>query len=103
MRVQFFFVFEFTPESKRTKPLGAWIVTEDGGVDYVFSADYPDDEQLASDTVNRLIEAKVGAVGVDFLEYWQTRLGYHRSASEIQTHEADTYPEIFAALRNACL
>lgn len=103
MRTQFFFVHEFTPESRRTKPIGAWIRTEDGSVDYLFSPDYPEDEQLASDVVNRLIESGIGAVGEDFLEYWRDHVGYSRSASGIEWREGKSYPEIIADLTKSCL
>lgn len=90
MKVAWFYVFEFTPESTRKAPIGAWIWLEDGNFDYVFDSAYPDDEQVASDCCNRLI-----AGGFDFtreaLEYWQGHLGYLRSASRVQEEAIDDH------------
>lgn len=89
MKVRYFLVYEFNPDSKRTRPIGAWILQEDGGFDYVFSPDFPEDEQKASDVVNRMLEDGRNTVAEGFLEYWQTALGYDRTASEIQEEDVD--------------
>lgn len=89
MKVRYFLVYEFTPDSKRTAPIGAWILQENGSFDYVFSPDFPEDEQKASDVVNRMLEDNRTTVVDGFLEYWQNALGYDRSASEILDEEVD--------------
>ncbi len=88
MKVLWFYIFEFHPDSMRTRPIGAWI-TKDGSLDYVFDPAFPDDEQMASDVVNALVERGQKKFPRESLEYWQRHVGYYRSASEI--HEEDVH------------
>ena len=101
MKLKLFYVHDITPGVKRRQPIGAWIHTGDGSVDYAFSPDYPEDEQIASDAVNRLIANEVNPVPDGFLEYWRENVGYFRSASEIETHETDNYAEFSQKLLKA--
>ena len=101
MKLKLFYVHDITPGTKRRQPIGAWIHTGDGSVDYAFSPDYPQDEQIASDAVNRLIENEISPVQDGFLEYWRENVGYLRSASEIESHETDNYAEFFKKLLKA--
>jgi hypothetical protein len=100
MKTRYFYVHDITPGKNRKEPIGAWIHTENGSVDYVFSADYPDDEQIASDAVNRLIEKNVSPVPEDFLEYWRENVGYFRSASGIVIHNSDDYIKFIKKVTN---
>lgn len=98
MKVRYFLVSEFMPDTKRTAPIGAWIVQESGGFDYVFSPDYPQDEQKASDTVNRILESGKSTVEEGFLEYWQDALGYHRTTSIIYSEDVPDYAKFYRDL-----
>lgn len=97
MKVLWFYVFEFHPDSTRTRPIGAWI-TKDGSLDYLFDSGYPEDEEVPSDLINRMLEAGEKVVSRQAFEYWQTRLGYYRSASEIHEEEVDDYSAFFRYL-----
>jgi hypothetical protein len=90
VKVLWFYVFEFHPDSTRTQPIGAWI-TKDGSLDYVFDPAFPDDEQMASDVVNALVERGQKEFPRESMEYWLDHLGYYRSAGELQEKEVVDY------------
>ncbi len=95
MKVLWFYVFEFHPDSTRTQPIGAWI-TKDGRLDYLFDPALHEDEQVASDVVNALLERELKEFSRKSMEYWQQHVGHYRSAGEIQEVEVDDYKAFFA-------
>ncbi|MFA7332609.1 MAG: hypothetical protein WC326_16190 [Candidatus Delongbacteria bacterium] len=97
MRVLWFYVFEFDPDSSRKQPIGAWI-TQDGSLDYVFDPAYAEDEEIPSDLINRMLEVGEKLINREAFEYWQTHLGYFRSACEIHEEEVDDYADFFARM-----
>jgi hypothetical protein len=94
VKVLWFYVFELHPDSTRTKPLGAWI-TKDESLDYVFDPAFPDDEQMASDVVNAMVERGQKDFPRESLDYWREHLGYFRSGSEIQEEDVIDYVAFF--------
>ena len=101
MKLRLFYVYEFPPNPRRNRPIGAWIHREDGGIDYAFNPDYPEDEKLASDVVKRMIVNETDPVTDVFLECCQIHMGCFRSATEIETHETDNYAEFYKKLLKA--
>jgi hypothetical protein len=99
VKVLWFYVFEFHPDSTRKQPIGAWI-TKDGSLDYVFDPAFPDDEQMASDVVNALVERGQKEIPRESLEYWQQHVGYYRSASEVQETHVTDYAAFFTQIRH---
>jgi hypothetical protein len=93
VKVLWFYVFEFHPDSTRTQPIGAWI-TKDGELDYVFDPAFPEDEEIPSDLINRMLETGDKVFSREAFEYWHTRVGYYRSSSEIHEEEVVDY-EVF--------
>ncbi|MDP1586502.1 MAG: hypothetical protein Q8M07_02060 [Prosthecobacter sp.] len=100
MKVLWFYVFDFHPDSTRKAPIGAWI-TQDDRLDYEFNAAYPDDEDIPSDLINRMLEAGEKLVSREMLEYWQTHVGYYRSAGEIHEEDVSDYGEFLKRIRAA--
>jgi hypothetical protein len=97
VKVLWFYVFDFHPDSTRTQPIGAWI-TKDGSLDYVFDPAFPDDEQMVSDVVNALVERGLKEFPRESLEYWREHLGYYRSAGEILEEPTDDYAAFFSRI-----
>lgn len=89
MKVHWFYVFDLEADDRK-KPIGAWIL-QDGVLDYVFDPAYPNDEAIPSDLINRMLEVDAKVLGLEGLEYWQGRVGYTRSASQIHEEEVTDY------------
>jgi hypothetical protein len=100
MKVLWFYVFEFDPDSTRKEPIGAWI-TQNESLDYVFDPAYPEDEAVPSDLINRMLEQDQRVVSREMLEYWQGNLGYSRCASEIHEEDVADYREFFRQMTAA--
>lgn len=97
MKVLWFYVFDFHPDSSRKQPIGAWI-TKDGNLDYVFDPDYPEDEEIPSDLINRMLDAGEKTISQDAFEYWRSHLGYYRSASQIHNEIVVDYTHFVTKL-----
>lgn len=97
MRVHWFYVFDLEAEGRK-KPIGAWII-QDGSLDYVFDPAYPDDEEIPSDLINRMLEVGEKLLGLDGLEYWQGHVGYTRSASQIYEEDVEDYAVWFRMVK----
>ncbi|MDP2361616.1 MAG: hypothetical protein Q8O14_12850 [bacterium] len=97
MKVLWFYVFEFDPDSTRKQPIGAWI-TQDDRLDYVFDPAFPEDEEIPSDLINAMLEQDQRFVPREMLDYWRHHVGYYRSASEIQEEEVTDYAAFFRRL-----
>ncbi|MDP2361952.1 MAG: hypothetical protein Q8O14_14580 [bacterium] len=100
MKVIWFYVFEFDPDSTRKQPIGAWI-TQDGSLDYVFDPAFPEDEKKPSDLINVMMEQGQKLLSREAFEYWQGNLGYFRSASEIHEEDVDDYVAFFRRMEAA--
>ncbi|MFA7332431.1 MAG: hypothetical protein WC326_15285 [Candidatus Delongbacteria bacterium] len=102
MKVLWFYVFEFHPDSTRKQPIGAWIWV-DGALDYVFDPAYPEDEAIPSDLINRMLEAGVRSINQAAFEYWQTHLGYFRSSSQVYEEEVSNLKGFASKISSALL
>jgi len=90
VKVHWFYVFDLEADARK-KPIGAWII-QDGVLDYVFDPAYPNDEDIPSDLINRMLESGERVLGLEGLEYWQGHVGYTRSASQINEEDVTDYP-----------